>query len=218
MTIITEGTKIFTTYCPLTGESAPSSSTIGPSNGSGGKGGGNGSNNVGGNGNGSGSGNGNGSRSSTVIAVTTCSNGGCSTVVETTGVTVRTEGTTIYTTYCPLTGETIPSSLTSVPSNGSGAGSGTGQGAGQTAGQGSGSGPSQGSGPGAGQESIETSLTEQQSTENHIPSLQTVSIMQSSESSSSESNPAEISVLAAVGPTIGYSIGAVFLAITMILL
>lgn len=56
------------------------------------------------------------------------------------------------------------------------------------------------------------------SVEGLIPSLETVSIMQSSESSLSESNPAEISAFAAVGATIGYSIGAISLAFAVILL
>ncbi|KAI5906194.1 hypothetical protein K4G60_g5466, partial [Candida parapsilosis] len=105
---------------------------------------------------------------------------------------------------------------------------GQGSSPGSPEGQGSGSGSpeGQGSSPGSqmsivqesSQGSIVVSPTVLHSVEGLIPSLETVSIMQSSESSSSESNPAEISAFAAVGATIGYSIGAISLAFAVILL
>ncbi|KAK6464252.1 hypothetical protein DFJ63DRAFT_311551 [Scheffersomyces coipomensis] len=55
--------------------------------------------------------------STTVITITSCKENKCSVVPKTTGVTVVTEDHTIYTTYCPLSGEVVSSTPAVAPTS-----------------------------------------------------------------------------------------------------
>ncbi|CUM56752.1 uncharacterized protein AC631_05107 [Debaryomyces fabryi] len=84
VTVVTEGTTSYTTYCPL--DNTPSTETVSDV-------------------------------ATTVITITSCQDNKCDLATVTTGLTVVTELDTVYTTYCPLTTESI------APSTSTGSGS-----------------------------------------------------------------------------------------------
>ena len=85
LTVVTENDTIYTTYCPLSTESKAPEASTATE------------------------------PSTTVVTITSCSDGKCTESPKTTGVTVITEDNTIYTTYCPLTTESKTPETTKVP-------------------------------------------------------------------------------------------------------
>ena len=81
LTVVTENDTTYTTYCPLSTESKAPETTKVPETSTATE------------------------LSTTVVTITSCSDGKCTERPKTTGVTIITKDSTIYTTYCPLTSE-----------------------------------------------------------------------------------------------------------------